>query len=220
MAAGGGRYNFEFLQWPNFRIYNRLVTSYNDRLLTYQTDVIKAFSAILNSLSLSFPGGFCHGMPEFYFDFALLWKPNYPTKRRRGPFPSWSWIHEEEEFDLEVAIEITPMVTWYKTSRQTGERCWMIHSNVSSREDLIQGETCEVIIISAGSARRDEIDLAKVWLPEWKSIDEIKELALYEFYNVLWIERKGDVAYRKALGRVWKEAWHRQDVEEIDVVLG
>jgi hypothetical protein len=59
-----------------------------------------------------------------------------------------------------------------------------------------------------------------IWLEEWKFTEEIKYLPSYDFYNVLWIERNGDIAYRKALGRVWKDAWQRQHVEEIDVLLG
>jgi hypothetical protein len=40
------------------------------------------------------------------------------------------------------------------------------------------------------------------------------------FFHVLWIERKGDVAYRRALGQVGKEAWKRECVGEIEIILG
>jgi hypothetical protein len=52
----------------------------------------------------------------------------------------------------------------------------------------------------------------------------------YSFYNVLWIEWKdlgldvsgnqNRIAYRKALGRVYKPYWDASDVEMIDVRLG
>jgi hypothetical protein len=45
-------------------------------------------------------------------------------------------------------------------------------------------------------------------------------LEVYEWYNVLWIEWKDGIAYRKGLGRVSKEAWESMDLEAVDVLLG
>lgn len=42
----------------------------------------------------------------------------------------------------------------------------------------------------------------------------------YEFYNVMYIEWHRNIAYRKALGRVWKREWEDQATEWIDLVLG
>jgi hypothetical protein len=42
----------------------------------------------------------------------------------------------------------------------------------------------------------------------------------YYFYNVLWIERKGDIAYRRAAGRVPKAVWEENRLEPSKVVLG
>lgn len=42
----------------------------------------------------------------------------------------------------------------------------------------------------------------------------------YHFYNVLWIERKGGVAYRRAAGRVPKVVWEENCSEPVRVVLG
>jgi hypothetical protein len=95
----------------------------------------------------------------------------------------------------------------------------MIYSNFSHREDAMLGESCEIIIISGGKARIDKNGEVKLWLQEWQCIDDLQDCKLYEFYNVLWIERDGDIASRKALGRVWKNAWDHQQVEEIDVIL-
>ncbi|KAH8742405.1 heterokaryon incompatibility [Diaporthe sp. PMI_573] len=38
--------------------------------------------------------------------------------------------------------------------------------------------------------------------------------------NVLWIERKDEVAYRKGVGRVYKSAWLAQHHERVPVILG
>ncbi|KAK0667873.1 heterokaryon incompatibility protein-domain-containing protein [Cercophora samala] len=42
----------------------------------------------------------------------------------------------------------------------------------------------------------------------------------YRFYNVLWIERRGEVAYRRAAGRVVKGVWEANCREKSRVVLG
>lgn len=356
------RYSFELLRWPDLHQYSKLVGSYNNRLLTYQSDALQAFSAIINMLSRSFQGGFYHCIPELFFDFGLLWRPNTPLRRRSDTFPSWSWVGWEGNVVLSClkkshqllwdnesfgpSIDIYPMVVWHKINKHTGEkyrisnsyyyfqrmrndpsvplptgwsrvkpsnlslnapncpndlwvfrhegvshtdfihpipippkplapnpdtwdnhltfqtvRCFlcsgallspvpqraawsnisndfvpyclsflltdvsgqwagMMYSNFSDPKEVVLGQTCEVIIISAGIAHIDENESVKAWLEEWKCIDDVKDEDIYEFYNVLWIERKGEIAYRKALGRVWKDAWRRQPVEEIDVILG
>jgi hypothetical protein len=356
------RYSFELLRWPDLHQYSRLVSSYNNRLLTYQSDALQAFSAIINVLSRSFPGGLFYGIPELYFDFGLLWRSNTPSRRRSDEFPSWSWVGWEgnvvfsclkkshqlvwDNESFGPPIDIYPMVVWHKKIRETAEkfqidnsyydfqkmrkdpsvplppgwsrvkpsnlrfkapgcannlwvfrhadvpykdfvhpipmppkplapspdmwdkhlifrttRCFlfsgalldaipqrsawsnisndfvpyclsfllidasgqwagMIYSNSSDPKEVVLGERCEVIIISAGTAHIDENESVKSWLEEWKCVDDIKDKNVYEFYNVLLIQRKGEIAYRKALGRVWKDAWQRHPVEEIEVILG
>jgi hypothetical protein len=41
-----------------------------------------------------------------------------------------------------------------------------------------------------------------------------------EFYNVLWIQRKGDIAYRHGIGRILKVTWEQQATEVVDITLG
>jgi hypothetical protein len=42
----------------------------------------------------------------------------------------------------------------------------------------------------------------------------------YHFYNVLWIERKGDIAYRRAAGRVPKALWEATCTPPRKLILG
>lgn len=42
----------------------------------------------------------------------------------------------------------------------------------------------------------------------------------YECYNVLWIEWEDGIAYRVALGRIFKDYWDKAEKEKIDVRLG
>ena len=52
-------------------------------------------------------------------------------------------------------------------------------------------------------------DLCKLG-PDWK----------YRFYNVLWVEWKAGVAYRKGIGKIWAHRWSDLHPQEFDVVLG
>lgn len=88
---------------PDFRFYIELVCRYSNRNLTYDQDVLPAFSGVLEALSRgSFCGGFICGLPALFFDSALLWQPLLKARRRFpvetatriapiAPLPSWSW---------------------------------------------------------------------------------------------------------------------------------
>lgn len=88
---------------PDFRFYIELVCRYSNRNLTYDQDVLPAFSGVLEALSRrSFRGGFICGLPALFLDSALLWQPLLKARRRcpaetatriapMAPLPSWSW---------------------------------------------------------------------------------------------------------------------------------
>jgi Heterokaryon incompatibility protein (HET) len=348
---------FPMHPWPDLVTYNRLVTEYNSLLLSYESDAMKAFSAIIHFMSRCFEHGFLHGLSEFFFDIALLWQSEDGIKRRTKDFPSWSWVGwqghisndpwqeffsaievDSEESNLVSQIKVQPMVNWYKTHTQSGNnirvinsyhlyqamrteislklplgwsrvsmstslsplrhsadfdafqhqdlgdaffyfplpaavpaypagvnnydtwesflkfrtfRCFLytgpplehdtldldsicftfallddqdqiiggMCSNTPAREGVVKGQRCELILISAATVERDYSNLG-LYFPEAIKIDEDNSLGIYEFYNVLWIEWEEGIAYRKNVGRVSKQAWHRQEIEEIDVILG
>jgi hypothetical protein len=86
------------LDWPDLQQYMNLIRNYNDRLLTYPEDIIAGFSGVLATLSGVFISGFISGLPEMFFDIALLWQPASPLERRLSSseasgmsLPSWSW---------------------------------------------------------------------------------------------------------------------------------
>jgi hypothetical protein len=55
-------------------------SDYNMRQLTYPDDELAAFSGVLSTLSRTFTGGFVWGLPQMFFDVALLWQPFYTLK--------------------------------------------------------------------------------------------------------------------------------------------
>ncbi|EPE29417.1 hypothetical protein GLAREA_00577 [Glarea lozoyensis ATCC 20868] len=91
-------------EFPDIALYIRLVSRYVTRKLTYPSDGLHAITGLLSLLSSSFPGRFISGLPEMFFDAALLWQPEEVMQRRRAPSlvespPSWSWVAWEGKID-------------------------------------------------------------------------------------------------------------------------
>lgn len=83
--------------WPDIKSFGDLVSNYTARSLRYQEDVLNAFAGTLTVLQTSFGSEFHYGLPEMFFDLALLWQPYDGINRRqcqdgRLVYPSWSWI--------------------------------------------------------------------------------------------------------------------------------
>lgn len=94
----GTRYTLTIDSWPNASCYWDLVGAYTKRTLTFEADAPRAFTAILDVMSRSFPGGFHWGVPAFYFDLGLCWRSDLPLRRRDG-LPSWSWLGWKGEIE-------------------------------------------------------------------------------------------------------------------------
>jgi hypothetical protein len=135
-------HSLQYCRWPDLHQYSNLAYRYNHRLLSFQSDALNAFAAVLQVLSRSFPGGFLHGLPEFFFDYALMWVPVFAPDKRAQGFPSWSWVSQAGDMSflyynacdqilarevpgrrrLDPSVELRPLVRWYKTIRSTGEK--------------------------------------------------------------------------------------------------
>jgi hypothetical protein len=100
---------------PQLAEYEALVNGFNVRSFTYPEDALWAFAGVATRLGSKFKGGFISGLPELFFDLALLWRPQRRagTSRRRvavrqkadlAVLPSWSWAGWE--------TEITVPFTW------------------------------------------------------------------------------------------------------------
>ncbi|KAF1990198.1 hypothetical protein K402DRAFT_401651 [Aulographum hederae CBS 113979] len=68
-------------------------------VLTYPSDAYRAITGLLSVWSRSFRGGFVSGLPQMFFESALLWQPRSLVQRRatspskpQDYLPSWSWI--------------------------------------------------------------------------------------------------------------------------------
>jgi hypothetical protein len=88
---------------------------------------------------------------------------------------------------------------------------------------ITEGQEFDLITISRGVRNAKSKDGP----PGWYDIDQKHPRRGYpgqlcEYFNVLWIEwdDKHEVAYRKGVGHVVKEAWEKLDPKWVDVVLG
>ncbi|KAF2454252.1 heterokaryon incompatibility protein-domain-containing protein [Lineolata rhizophorae] len=95
-----------------------------------------------------------------------------------------------------------------------------IRLQVPEGQDPPEGTLCELVAISQGATKTDVPHVEAHPVHEIPRREHLRERAVYWYFNVLWVEWEGGVAYRKALGRVWTGAWKVTDEEMIDVVLG
>ena len=80
------------------------------------------------------------------------------------------------------------------------------------------GEICELVALSLGLARNSGNYFGS--LDEWPLPERPRDSDLYCFYYVMWIEWENGIAYRKAIGTVYRPVWERAIKDSIDVVLG
>lgn len=94
-----------FRLWPDVQQYIEMVHEYNNRQLTFPADGLQAIAGLMTVWDRSFHGGFICGLPQMFFDDALLWQPCSPLRRRTPKtcgsdqiiLPSWSWAGWEGE---------------------------------------------------------------------------------------------------------------------------
>lgn len=260
-----------FKRSPALKDYGDFVKGYSDRTLTYDQDVLNAFSGILTMLTGAFVGGFVAGLPVLYFDSALLWYSSCPTAARKvssnGPKnampPTWSWAGWHGLITNQLT-PVQPLVKWtYRMNRSSLTQS--LPTSVSEDEDNLFGVCrasellsshdeddllhCKPLVAklhiqcfySIENIRiKDEngrtIDIGKIWPCDVRQVEH----ALYrgtlcdiiaissagsgaqEVFNFLWVEFKGEIAYRKGVGWLYRRVWdlYCQDAIKRDVILG
>ncbi|KAK0714438.1 heterokaryon incompatibility protein-domain-containing protein, partial [Apiosordaria backusii] len=121
---------------PNLYQLQRDIEAYNQRLFTYDEDVLPGFEGTLSIYSQSqFPRGFIHGMPISFLDPALLWHtstsaPFVELRQSTDPSwecaPRWAWagwkgavfwdwediIYYTSFYSRHCGKQIIPILTW------------------------------------------------------------------------------------------------------------
>lgn len=76
------RWKDTFGLWPDVLQYIDMIHEYNNRQLTFPADGLQAIAGLLAVMNRSFHGGFICGLPQMFFDDALLWQPCNSLQRR------------------------------------------------------------------------------------------------------------------------------------------
>ncbi|OJD40454.1 heterokaryon incompatibility protein [Diplodia corticola] len=89
--------------YPALNIYSDMIKDFNQRQLSFPQDCLSAVAGMISCYTKAFKGGFLCGLPEMFFDAALLWQPGGDLDRRvpiatstASPasepcLPTWSW---------------------------------------------------------------------------------------------------------------------------------
>jgi hypothetical protein len=160
----------------------------------------------------------------FRYPMPISQPPFKPTSETWSPFLSFSTGRNLYFLD----DSFNPIPGFHKPHRlfinlQDLDGSWVgiVESNVADEVCALtmKGLECEMIAMSTGVERRRKTPNSNHFR-EMEVCDAIKSLQTYEYYKVLWVERQNGIAYRIAIGRVWKEVWDRKRAETVDVILG
>lgn len=120
-------------------------------------------------------------------------------------------------------LSYSPAGSEYRVILRDEAGCWggLLHRHNQSQLDLLKHDrTCELVAISSGYASNDSKRNTMPALHEWHLSEGPGYQYVYHFYNVLWIEWKDGIAYRRAIGCVKKSVWDAQNLEPIDSTPG
>jgi Heterokaryon incompatibility protein (HET) len=124
------RHSITIVPWPDMAQFNRLLVGFSGRALSKKEDSLRAFIAIMDKFSASFPGGFFYAIPEFNFDASITWQHTKNPGKRKQMFPSWSWLGWEGSSQIgdwdptsrpSQRTLRRPMVRWQKRESGTGK---------------------------------------------------------------------------------------------------
>jgi Heterokaryon incompatibility protein (HET) len=338
---------------PSLGRWGMLVENYTGRVLTLESDIDRAFAGATEIMDATFPGGLFKGLPEFFFDIALLWQPKASIYRRNEETASWSWTGWEGQVECLSSwypffagvyrdsgrssdwLAVTPLKptaqfhkakipgpawvsisndfykyqalrdntdaalpsgwqrqhhpdgdyfttaiyegfkygfplpspqslpsskdTYSNTISCTGPRAFLYFGTIYYNtvgpsvanlvistgqtvgsltlhhydiEGATTGAQCELLAISEAKVSiPDRLDAefhrddplgwnVKKWESDTENVEMGNGRPVLGFYNVLWIGRNGDVAYRKGLGKVGRRAWNALGAATVDIRLG
>ena len=83
--------NADVILFDQLRLYDRLLEQYSGRELSYDSDMINAFSALLEKFQQQSHTGTLWGLPAAALPWTMLWEEESYCNRRIPEFPSWSW---------------------------------------------------------------------------------------------------------------------------------
>lgn len=124
--------------------FEALISSYSGLSLKFHTDIYHAFAGITRHFKIDLEANLYHGIPDKFFDWFLLWKPQ-DAQTRRDYAPSWSWSgwngasrsgfsewYKRNLEDIRRAQRKRTWIIWYQRNAHDSEECTRI---LSPKED-------------------------------------------------------------------------------------
>ncbi|KJA19483.1 hypothetical protein HYPSUDRAFT_890068 [Hypholoma sublateritium FD-334 SS-4] len=115
-----------------------IITEYSGRSLTNISDIYDAIAAFLVIFQRVLGANLCHGIPEVFFDWFLLWESLALQTRRSGVTPSWSWSGWDGQSNSRIW-------SWYfnsvvKTREAQKKRTWVVwyHRKAHDSEECVR----------------------------------------------------------------------------------
>ncbi|KAK8040701.1 hypothetical protein PG991_000489 [Apiospora marii] len=129
-----------FPDMPTFESYQHWVKDYSSRELTFETDILKAFSGVANVIATGFGSRMLFGLPERILPQCIRWTCDGALVRRGSStaIPSWSWAScakpvNYKFFDEKIEANMCSIVQYYYQDPDEGlrelaiEQRWMDH---------------------------------------------------------------------------------------------
>jgi hypothetical protein len=98
----------QYATWPDLEENACLVCEYNSKELSFAKDVFNAFLGVMITFGQTFDRGILYGLPEMYFDVALLWQPFGELKRRQKETRREDYQREEHKREYNHREERRP----------------------------------------------------------------------------------------------------------------
>jgi hypothetical protein len=169
---------------PSLTVLATIVENFSSRKFTFEDDAFNAFAGVANALRTKY-GSFHYGLPERFFDAAMLWQPSSrtPVSRRiaasdspanaNPQMPSWSWLGWRGSLDFSSwascsaqRLQTQSLVKWDKY--KVGERLKSLdHLLLSPKSDLSCTSIVKSPLLQFGADRA------------WLSLGEPNPISLY-----------------------------------------
>ncbi|KAF9481738.1 HET-domain-containing protein [Pholiota conissans] len=122
----------------DIREFESLIASYSGLSLKFHSDIYNAFAGMARYFKLDFQINLCHGIPDKYFDWFILWTAQ-KLQTRRDDAPSWSWSgwdgechssiwdwYEHNLTNVRRAQRKRTWIIWYQRNAHDSAECTRI----------------------------------------------------------------------------------------------
>ena len=126
-----------------------ITTEYSGRSLTNISDIYDAIAAFLVIFKRVIGANLCHGIPDVFFGWFLLWEPLVLQTRRSGVTPSWSWSGWDGKSQSNIwswyyksvmktreAQKKRTWIVWYQRKAHDFEECIRVGSTKAPSEEI------------------------------------------------------------------------------------